>query len=318
MPAYRVLVATRSFGSTSSKPWDVLAEAGCEVVKADMKGEMSEERLIELLADIDGAIVGVVPVTAHVLESAPRLKVISMHGVGVDHVDLPAAAKLGIVIANCPGANDQAVADLAIGLMIAIARQIPIADLALRQEKWGRYTGSELWNKRLGLVGYGRIGRGVAKRALGFDMDVLVFDPYVPADQAGLPGVRFTSLEEVITSADFLSLHAALTNETRSMIGEAQLRNMKPSAFLVNTARGGLVDEAALYQALNQKWIAGAALDVFIEEPPAGSPLLGLENLVVTPHIGAHTQEAIERMGVMAAQNVVLTLQSGQPLHRVG
>ncbi len=318
MPAYRVLVATRSFGSTSSKPWDVLAEAGCEVVKADMKGEMSEERLIELLADIDGAIVGVVPVTAHVLESAPRLKVISMHGVGVDHVDLPAAAKLGIVIANCPGANDQAVADLAIGLMIAIARQIPIADLALRQEKWGRYTGSELWNKRLGLVGYGRIGRGVAKRALGFDMDVLVFDPYVPADQAGLPGVRFTSLEEVITSADFLSLHAALTNETRSMIGEAQLRNMKPSAFLVNTARGGLVDEAALYQALSQKWIAGAALDVFIEEPPAGSPLLGLENLVVTPHIGAHTQEAIERMGVMAAQNVVLTLQSGQPLHRVG
>ena len=318
MPAYRVLVATRSFGSTSSKPWDVLAEAGCEVVKADMKGEMSEERLIELLADIDGAIVGVVPVTARVLESAPRLKVISMHGVGVDHVDLPAAAKLGIVIANCPGANDQAVADLAIGLMIAIARQIPIADLALRQEKWGRYTGSELWNKRLGLVGYGRIGRGVAKRALGFDMDVLVFDPYVPADQAGLPGVRFTSLEEVITSADFLSLHAALTNETRSMIGEAQLRNMKPSAFLVNTARGGLVDEAALYQALSQKWIAGAALDVFIEEPPAGSPLLGLENLVVTPHIGAHTQEAIERMGVMAAQNVVLTLQSGQPLHRVG
>ena len=318
MPAYRVLVATRSFGSTSSKPWDVLAEAGCEVVKADMKGEMSEERLIELLADIDGAIVGVVPVTARVMESAPRLKVISMHGVGVDHVDLPAAAKLGIVIANCPGANDQAVADLAIGLMIAIARQIPIADLALRQEKWGRYTGSELWNKTLGLVGYGRIGRGVAKRALGFDMDVLVFDPYVPADQAGLPGVRLTSLEEVISSADFLSLHAALTNETRNMIGEAQLRNMKPSAFLVNTARGGLVDEAALYQALSQKWIAGAALDVFVEEPPVGSPLLGLENLVVTPHIGAHTQEAIERMGVMAAQNVVLTLQSGQPLHCVG
>jgi len=287
------------------------------VVKADMKGEVSEERLIELLKDIDGAVVGVVPMTRRVLEASPSLKVVSMHGVGVDHIDLHAAAELGVVVANCPGANDQAVADLAIGLMIAVARQIPCADQTLRQEQWGKYSGGELWKKTVGLIGFGRIGRGVAKRALGFDMNVIVYDPYILPEQVGLPGVQLSGLEEVIASADFLSLHAALTNETRQIIGEPQLRSMKPTAFLINTARGGLIDEAALYLALSQNWIAGAALDVFVNEPPLGSPLLRLENMVVTPHVGAHTQEAIERMGVMAAQNVVQTLQGGQPLHRV-
>ncbi len=243
---HRVLIATRSFGSTSQKPWDVLAEAGCEVTKADMKGDFTEKRMIDLLGDIDGAVVGVVPMTAHVLVASPRLKVVSMHGVGVDHIDLQAAARQGVVVANCPGANDQAVADLAIGLMIAIARQIPSADQALRQEQWGRYSGSELWQKTLGLIGYGRIGRGVAKRALGFDMKVIVYDPYISAEQIGFQGVHLTGLEEVVTSADFLSLHAALTAETRGIIGESRLRSMKPSAYLINTARGGLVDENAL------------------------------------------------------------------------
>ena len=313
----KVLVATRSFGSTSQKPWDVLTEAGCEVVKADMKGEITAEHMIDLLKDINGAVVGVVPMTAQVLDNAPQLKVVSMHGVGVDHINLDAAERLGIVIANCPGTNDQAVADLALGLMIAAARQISAADGALRAGQWGKYSGSELWNKTLGLIGYGRIGRGVAKRALGFDMNVQVYDPYIHPDQVGLPGVKLTSLEDVITSADFLSLHAALTEETQKLIGTEQLAMMKPTAFLINTARGGLIDEQALFEALSQKRIAGAGLDVFVEEPPLGSPLLALNNLVLTPHIGAHTQEAIERMGVMAAQNVVLTLQGGQPLHRV-
>jgi D-3-phosphoglycerate dehydrogenase len=315
--AHRVLVATRSFGSTSQKPWNVLEDARVEVIKADMKGEMSEDRLIELLAGIDGAVVGVVPLTARVLEASPRLKVVSMHGVGVDHIDLQAAARCGVVIANCPGTNSQAVADLAIGLMIAVARQIPYTDQALRNGEWGRYSGNELWNKTLGLIGYGHIGNGVARRAIGFEMEVLVYDPYIQPEQVGLSGVRLTNLEEVIASADFLSLHAALTDETRNMISEAKLRAMKPAAYLINTARGGLVDEAALFKALSEKWIAGAALDVFVEEPPLGSPLMGLNNLVLTPHIGAHTQEAIERMGIIAAQNVVQILQGGQPLHRV-
>jgi D-3-phosphoglycerate dehydrogenase len=313
----RVLIATRSFGSTSQKPWQVLAEAGCETIRADMSQKMTEERLIEFLAGVDGAIIGVVPMTAHVLENAPRLRVVSAHGVGVDHIDLEAATRLGVIIANCPGANDQAVADLTIGLMVSIARQIPQVDRDVRGGKWGRYEGSELWKKTLGLIGLGRIGRGVAKRASGFDMQVLVYDPYVDEKQAEAIGVRMTSLEEVIASADFVSLHAALTAETRNMIGKRELEQMKLTAFLINTARGGLVDEEALYIALVEGKLAGAGLDTFTSEPPLDSPLLELRNVVVTPHIGAHTKEAIERVGVLAAQNVVQALHTGEPVYRV-
>lgn len=312
-----ILIATRSFGSTSNKPWEALTEAGLEVRRADMAVAATEEGLSDLLQGVAGAVIGVVPLTERVLASAPGLKVVSMHGVGVDHVDLAAARRLGIIIANTPGANDQAVADLALGLMIAIARKIPQADGDLRQEKWGRYSGGELWSKTLGLVGFGRIGRGVAKRALGFDMRVLVYDPYIQPEAVNLPGVTLTLFEEVLANADFISLHAALTAENTHMIGAAQFEAMKPGAYLINTARGGLVDEDALYQALSAGRIAGAALDVFVAEPPKGSPLLKLPNVVVTPHIGAHTKEAIERMGVMAAQNVVQALRTGEPLFRV-
>jgi D-3-phosphoglycerate dehydrogenase len=314
---YKVLIATRSFGSTSQKPWDVLAEAGYELVRADMSQKMTEERLIELLADVDGAIVGVVPLTSRVLENAPKLKIVSAHGVGVDYIDLQAAARRGVIVANCPGANDQAVADLAIGLMVAVARRIPAVDGQVRQGQWGRHSGSELWNKTLGLIGLGRIGRGVAKRALGFDMKVLAYDPYVGQEQIRPLEVTLTSLDKVIAAADFLSVHAALTDETRNMIGADQLRAMKPSAYLINTSRGGLVDEAALYQALTEGQIAGAALDTFVDEPPLGSPLLQLDNVVLTPHIGAHTREAIERVGILAARNVVQALQTGKPVCRV-
>ena len=314
---YKVLIATRSFGSTSQKPWDVLAEANCELIRADMQQKMTEERLSELLADVDGAIVGVVPLTARVLDHAPKLKIIAAHGVGVDHIDLQAAARAGVVVANCPGANDQAVADLTIGLMISLARQIPLVDQDVRSGKWGRYEGSELWKKSVGLIGLGRIGRGVARRALGFDMQVLAYDPYVDDQQAQAIGVRMASLDEVITAADFVSLHTPLTEETRHLIGKQQLEQMKPSAFLINTARGGLIDEEALYGALVGGKLAGAGLDAFAVEPPVGSPLLGLKNVVLTPHIGAHTKEAIERVGMLAAQNVVHVFRTGEPIHRV-
>lgn len=314
--SYKILVATRSFGSTSSKPWDVLNQAGCEIVKADMSQKMSEERLIELLQGVDGAIIGVVPMSAHVMEHAPSLKVVSMHGVGVDHIDLTAAAQKGVVIANCQGANDQSVADLTIGLMVSIARDIPSLDKAVRGGGWGAHTGSELWKKTLGLVGLGRIGRGVAKRALGFDMQVLAYDPYVQAEDVG-QGISLVSFDVVLQEADYVSLHAALSDETRCMIGAAQLQGMKPSAYLINTSRGALVDEDALYVALAEKQIAGAALDVYDVEPPKDSPLLQLENVVVVPHIGAHTRESIERVGVMAAENVLRTLHGGQPHYRI-
>lgn len=312
-----VLIATRSFGSTSQKPWEVLAAAGCQVVRADMTQQMSEDRLISLLQGVEAAIIGVVPMTARVIHSAPRLKVICMHGVGVDHIDLQAAAACSVIVANCPGANDQAVADLTIGLMLAAARQIPCADSDIRQGKWAAYQGSELWRKTLGLIGLGRIGRAVAQRATGFDMHIVAYDPYVDEGLAKGIGVELVGLEEVLAESDFVSLHTPLTEHTRHIIGRTELSQMKPTAFLVNTARGGLIDEDALYHALVEGRLAGAALDVFADEPPTGSPLLTLPNVVMTPHIGAHTKEAIERVGVLAAQNVVQALNTGEPLYRM-
>jgi len=314
---YKILIATRSFGATSKKPWEVLSKAQCEIIKSDMSQKITEDRLIGLLEGVDGAIVGVVPMTARVLEQSPRLKVVSMHGVGFDHIDTEAAANQGVIIANCPNANDQAVADLTIGLMIAIARQIPIAEMEMRNHIWKRYMGRELWRKTLGIIGLGHIGRDVAKRARGFDMNVVAYDPYVDPMLATTFGVHLTSFGEVLAAADFLSLHTDLNEATRDMIGTEEFKAMKSGAYLINTARGGLVDEAALYQALSKKQIAGAALDVFVNEPPWDCPLLELENLIVTPHIGAHTQEAIERVGVLAAQNVVQALETGEPVYRI-
>jgi len=282
-----------------------------------MSQKMTEERLIGLLEGVAGAIIGVVPMSARVMESSPDLKIVSAHGVGVDHIDLKAAEKLGIAVSNCPGTNDQAVADLTIGLMLSIARRIPYVDQDVRSGKWGRYEGTELWNKTLGLIGLGRIGKGVARRAVGFDMEVIAYDPFVNEQDAAALGVHLVPFSDVLALGDFISLHAALTEDTRHMIGAKELAQMKPSAYLINTARGGLIDEAALYQALKSGALAGAGLDAYTAEPPEGSPLLGLDNVVLTAHIGAHTKEANDRMGVLAAQNVVQMLQTGKPLYRV-
>lgn len=314
---HKVLIATRSFGSTSPKPQDMLEAAGCELLKADMSIKMTEERLIDLLDGVAATIIGVVPMTAHVLENAPGLKVVSAHGVGVDHIDLDAAARLGITVANCPGGSAQSVAELTIGLMIAVARNLPRAERELKQGGWGRYHGGELGHKTLGIIGLGRIGLEVAKRAIAFDMKVLVYDPYLSSDHELLPGVPLVSLEAVIRRADYLSLHVPLTDGTRNIIGPAELEAMKSGAYLINTARGGLVEEPALYRALTDGQIAGAAFDVFVDEPPVDSPLLELDNIVVSPHIGAHTKEAIERVGIMAADNVIACLQGGEPPFRI-
>ena len=314
---YRVLIATRSFGSTSQQPAQLLEAAGCELIKADMSQPMTEDRLGKLLVGMDAAIVGVVPMTAKILEQAHKLKIVCAHGIGVDHIDVKAASVRGIAVANCPGGSAASVADLTFGLMIAAARNIVQAGQTLKQGNWGRYHGVELWRKTLGIIGFGRIGRAVAGRAIGFDMTVLACDPFVPEDSPADKQVKIVPFEDVIRQADFISLHTPLTDETRHMIGVDQLAAMKPGAYLINTARGGLVDEAALYRALSGGRIAGAALDVFASEPPAKSPLLDLDNLVATPHIGAHTSEAIERVGIMAARNVIACLQGQDPLFRV-
>lgn len=313
----KVLIATRSFGSTSPQPMELFKVAGIEVIQADISQEMTEDRLIELLDGVQGAVIGVVPMTARVLECARELRVVSMHGVGVNHIDLPAASRLGITIANCPGTNDEAVADLAIGLMLCLARSLPAVEEEVRGGGWGSHKGVELWKKRLGLVGFGRIGRAVARRALGFEMQVLAYDPYLVEQDIRMPAVSLSTFQNLLTSSDFISLHAALNEGTQKLFSTAQFEAMKPTAYLINTARGELVDEEALYQALTSKRIAGAALDVYAKEPPRNSPLLQLDNVVLTPHIGAHTREAITRMSLMAAENVIRVLQGNEPHHRV-
>lgn len=313
----KILIATRSFGSTSSAPWEALDRAGCDTVKADMTQKMTEDRLAELLTGVDGAIIGVVPMTARVLDQAPDLKVVSAHGVGVDHIDLKAAAEKGVVIANCPGANAASVCDLTIGLMIAASRNIPGVDRAVRSGEWARYHGSEMWQKTVGIIGLGHIGLGVAKRALGFDMKVLAYDRFIDGTPEQLPQIQAAFLDDILRQSDFITLHAPLTVQTRHMIGPDELAVMKPDAYLINTARGGLVDEQALFKALSTGQIAGAAFDCFVDEPPVGSPLLELDNMVVTPHIGAHTRESIERVGVMAAENVIAVLSGKDPHNRV-
>jgi phosphoglycerate dehydrogenase-like enzyme len=200
------------------------------------------------------------------------------------------------------------VADLVFGLMIAAARHLLELDRAVREGRWTRILGRELHRGTLGLIGLGQVGRAVARRAAGFEMRILATDPAVSADVARPLGATLTSLETVLAEGDFVSVHVPLTAQTIHLVGEAELRRMKPTAYLINTARGGIVDEAALARALHEGWIAGAACDVFEREPPAGSPLLGAPRLILTPHIGAHTREAAARGATVAVDNLLAVL----------
>jgi D-3-phosphoglycerate dehydrogenase / 2-oxoglutarate reductase len=270
-------------------------------------------RLAELAADADGLILGLDACDASVFAAAPRLRVVARFGVGTERVDLAAAARHGVTVTNTPGANTIAVAELTIALMLCLARDLPAHVAATREGGWRRTPGWELAGKTLGLVGLGQIGRAVAQRARAFDMHVLAHDPYAPA----VPDVERVELTELWPRADVISLHLALHAATRHLIDAAVLARCKPSAVLVNTARGGLVDEAALAAALRGGQLAGAAADAFDREPPTGSPLLSLPNFVPTPHLGAATVEATLHMGVAAATDVVAVLTGGEPRHAV-
>lgn len=315
--APKVIIASRSFGSASPKPLQLLEAAGVETAWVDANSPSAQDEILELVPQTSAIIVGLVPITEKIIEHAPQLRVISMYGVGVNHIDLEAARRKGVVVTNCPGSNDQAVADLAMGLMLAVARSIPLFDRNIRAGHWNKYLGGELWQRRLGLIGFGNIAKGVAHRAKGFAMEISAYDPYASVEAAEAHGVSLLPFEEVIANADFVSLHAPLTDETRCMFGSEQFKIMKRTAYLINTARGGLVDEQALYGALRSGEIAGAALDVFVEEPLKDSRLVELDNVVLTAHTGTHTKEAIERMGMMAVENVLRVLRGETPINRV-
>jgi len=267
--------------------------------------------LLPAIADVDAVLVrSATKVDEEALGAARRLKVVARAGVGLDNVDVRTATQNGVMVVNAPTSNIVSAAELAVALMLAAARNVAPASAALRNGEWkrSRYTGIELYEKTVGIVGLGRIGVLVAQRLSAFGMKVISYDPYVQAGRAAQMGVRLVSLEELLEQADFMSVHLPKTPETVGLIGEEELARVRPNLVLVNAARGGIVDEHALYVAVKEGRVAAAGLDVFASEPCTDSPLFELENVVATPHLGASTEEAQEKAGIAVAKSVRLAL----------
>jgi D-3-phosphoglycerate dehydrogenase len=296
---------------------DPLAEAGIAKLAADFEVDvrlgLTKPELLGVIGGYDAIVVrSATQVDADVIAAGANLKVIARAGIGLDNVDMAAATTRGILVCNAPQSNVISAAEHTVALMLALARRIPQADHNLRQGQWRHsgLEGTELHGKTLGVLGLGRVGALVAQRCSGFGMRLLAYDPYVSPERAARIGIDLVdSVLELCEAADVLTVHLPKTRETVGIIGEAELRAMKPSARLINTARGGLVDEHALYQALTMGWIAGAALDVFATEPATQSPLFALDNVVVTPHLGASTTEAQDKAGTMVAEAVSAALK---------
>ena len=308
--------------TTFPREWDAskiisfLKRRGCEVTLRYFECPPTEDELIELLKGVDGVIAGSHPFTRRVLYSADKLKVISRTGAGFDTIDLKAATERGIIVTTTPEANSESVhfvhrrlrlmvADFAMGLLLSLARQIPQGDRDVRAGVFSPRMGVEVYGKTLGIIGLGRIDKRLAKRGRGFDMTILAYDTYQDTAFAAQQCITYLPLDELLARSDFVSIHLPLTPETSGLIGERKLRLMKPTAYLINTARGVIVDEASLIKALREGWIAGAGLDVFASEPPFHSPLLSMEKVILSPHAASFTKEAWARMAKEAAENVV-------------
>lgn len=315
----RVLVTSRMFGKLDRAPLDFLLARGCETAENPHAGStLNEAQLLELIREVDAVIAGDDDFSADVLARADRLKVIAKYGVGVDRIDLEAATERGVVVANAPGANKHAVADLVFGFMISLARQIPRAQKIVESGGWTSVTGREIHGKTLGIVGLGQIGREVAKRAGGFSMEILAHDPYADEDFARSQRITLGSLDDVLSASDFATLHVPSLPSTRKLIGAEKLALMKPGACLINAARGDVVDEDALRETLDSGHLAGAALDALAEEPPPeGHPLVGREDVIVTPHMAGHSMEAHRALGDVCARSVVSVLEGERPPHPV-
>jgi len=280
------------------------------------KGEL----LLDKIRSVDGLIVGVMKVDEEVFNKCDRLKVVASFGVGFDNIDIREATKHGVIIFNVPGLFSDAVANLTIGLMLSATRKLLVGDRGVRNGEWARIkptcVGSDVQGKILGIVGLGSIGYAVARKCMSaFNMKVMVYDPFVSAQKATQLNIhKVEGLEELLSGSDVISIHCPLTDETRELIGARELSLMKPTAYLINTARGGVVDERALFKALKDRKIAGAAIDVMEEEPPEpDNPLLKLDNIIITPHIGASTYEGIRAVYRVVRENVCKVLDGNLP-----
>ena len=303
---------------------DKLAEAGINYlndqlgIQIHIETGLNEEQLCNIIGDYDALLIrSYTQVSKKVLQAAKNLKLIGRAGIGVDNVDISAATELGIIVMNTPDANATTTAELAIAHMMSLSRHLPRADQSVRTGKWERskLMGSEIAHKTLAILGFGTIGRIVSQRGLGLKMQVIAYDPFVAPEIFEGMGVESVSLDELVSRADYLTLHCPLIEKTRNIIGSAQLAQMKKGAMIINCARGGLIDEAALYEVLKNGRIAGAALDVYEHEPPADSPLLALDNIVFTPHLGASTSEAQVAVSVEIARQAVTFLKTGEAVN---
>ena len=306
---FKILVTARSFSKNDETPKKMLLQKGYEVISNPYGRIMTEDEIMELIHDVDGIILGVDPFGKGVFEQAKKLKVISRYGVGTDNIDKESASERDIPIFRTVGANTEAVADYAFGLMLDLTRKIAFIDRQCRNGNWTKIKTREMNGKVLGLIGFGAIGKAVARRGAGFNMKIMVYDPYANIEEAKRLGVELVGLKTLYRDSDFISLHVPLVEETTHMINREAFRAMKPSAVVVNTARGGIVDEAALLEALQTGEIAAAGVDVFDVEPPANPDLMKLDNLLVGAHCAASSIEAIDKMSYMAAENLIHALE---------
>src|ERR1700754_1049718 len=300
---------------------DALSPAAVQIfkdrgVEVDFQPKLGKdkEKLAELVGNLDGlAIRSATKVSPKILEKAKSLKVIGRAGIGVDNVDIPAATAKGVIVMNTPFGNSITTAEHAISLMLALARQIPEADTSTRAGKWekNKFMGVEIFGKTLGVIGCGNIGSIVADRGIGLKMHVIAYDPFLSPERALEIGVEKVDLDELFRRADFITLHTPLTEKTKNIIDAASLKKMKKGVRIINCARGGLVDEQALVDALNSKHVAGAAFDVFTEEPATSNVLFGHPNVICTPHLGAATTEAQENVALQVAEQMSDYLLSG-------
>ena len=311
---WHILATPRSFCANKGAAHELLETHGCKLDLRAPKHPYCASDLAAMIGDYDGVILGLDDCNAKVIKQAANLKVISRYGVGVDKVALEAAKDKAIKVFNTPNTNTIAVAELCIALIFSLARSVPQISNAAKLGVWERGSGWELNGKCLGLIGLGAIGNAVAQRAQALGMNILAYDPFVVSADTN---IQLVSLAEVCARADIISLHTSLNQSTRHIINASSLAQMKKDTYLINTARGELVDENALYDSLVNGHTAGAAMDVFNHEPPKDSPLLNLDNFIATPHMAATTVESVQRMSMAASQNLLDGLSNQENENRI-
>jgi len=308
----KILVTPRSFAKYSKAPIELIENAGFTFVRNPIGQILNKEQMIECIRGCDGVIVGVDPLDRDVLDAAPTLRAIAKYGVGTDNIDLTCTAERGISVSLTAGANANAVADFTFAMMLTLARDLIQIDRNCRQRDWRKTIGFDVYGKTLGIIGLGSIGKNVARRARGFDMNIFAYDVLWDVSFATENGIQRSTIQDICRTCEFITLHLPLNEQTNNIIGRNELALMKRTAILINTSRGGIIDEYALLDALTARRIRGAGVDTFCSEPPVEAQWYLLDNLVMGNHAGAATVGAAETMSLMAAQNILRDLMKSQ------